>query len=362
MSTLDVLLDAKTYTVPKRFLFELLNRDRTLLDAKTYAVRSSVPAAVFQNFIDALNCQKRPVVTAENAGSLSLLAAEFFDSELASECAAFSGSVDPFRRLSDRVSKLERQVSALANQSRKFQEEFQCQDRGMENLVLAVDALREDRPVRAIRPLEEVALVPVIEPPEKAVLVPVIEPPEKRVPVPVIDPLEKVAAVPPVPERSVRQIEIPLENPAQLDGIISYLHAKHGGHLHEQAIVRVTSKSVDQDDPRYFPKSALDPNPATYFCSRNEPGQWICWDFRDRRVRPTHYAIRATGIKSWVLEGSLDGENWTEIDRQMDNLRFGGQKTVAFPLSTQTELRFIRYTLVKNNSDHPRLQLPNLDH
>jgi hypothetical protein len=67
------------------------------------------------------------------------------------------------------------------------------------------------------------------------------------------------------------------------------------------------------------------------------------------RIRPTHYIIEACWLKSWVVEGSLDGKSWTEIDRQTDNedFRLGG--TGSFAISTPAECRFIRLTQADNH-------------
>jgi hypothetical protein len=91
---------------------------------------------------------------------------------------------------------------------------------------------------------------------------------------------------------------------------------------------------------------------SRYFCSKNEPGQWVCWDFREMRVRLTHYTICSRSLKSWILEASLDGASWTEADRQTGNLDFRfGTNTVSFAVSTPTECRFIRLTQTDKDYD-----------
>jgi hypothetical protein len=84
----------------------------------------------------------------------------------------------------------------------------------------------------------------------------------------------------------------------------------------------------------------------SYFDSKyDEPGQWICWDFRELRVRPTHYTIKSFSLTSWVVESSLDGEAWTEIDRKTDNTDFKKDWVAAsFAVSDSAECRFIRLT------------------
>jgi hypothetical protein len=128
-----------------------------------------------------------------------------------------------------------------------------------------------------------------------------------------------------------------------LDGIISYLTKKHGGNVHAKGIVTITSSSVVR--LHCAPQNAADLTSDSAFVSKNEPGSWICWDFGETRVRPANYTIRAFYLKSWDLEGSLDGSSWTVIDRRSDTQDFkGGWVTASFPVSNQVECRFIRLT------------------
>jgi hypothetical protein len=132
-----------------------------------------------------------------------------------------------------------------------------------------------------------------------------------------------------------------------LDGIISYLTKEHGGNVHEKGIVAINSKSLAHGRPSYV--GIRGPG---FFISQNEPNQWISWDFRKMRVRPTHYTIQAGPMKSWVVEGSLDGTSWTEIDRRTDIQDFPrvGWWDVSFALANAMECRFIRLT--QTSADH----------
>jgi hypothetical protein len=115
---------------------------------------------------------------------------------------------------------------------------------------------------------------------------------------------------------------------ASLDGIISYLTKKHRGNVQEKGIVTITSRSVWYDYPNFAPKNLADLTSGSTFSSKNEPRQWVCWDFREMRVRLLHYTIGSQELKSWVVEGSVDGRSWTEIDRQKDtNLKEGSDTT-----------------------------------
>jgi hypothetical protein len=73
--------------------------------------------------------------------------------------------------------------------------------------------------------------------------------------------------------------------------------------------------------------------------------QWICWDFHIMHVRLTQYTIKGLRLKSWVIESSLDGETWTEIDRKAHNNDLkSGWGQVCFPVANSAECRFIRLT------------------
>jgi hypothetical protein len=55
----------------------------------------------------------------------------------------------------------------------------------------------------------------------------------------------------------------------------------------------------------------------------NAPNQWICYDFKTSWIYPTHYSIRSEPSKyqlqHWVIEGSVHGIEWIELDERRDN-------------------------------------------
>jgi hypothetical protein len=72
---------------------------------------------------------------------------------------------------------------------------------------------------------------------------------------------------------------LPLKEGKSLDGILWYLTRKHGGKVHEKGIVMITSKSVLGDDSKYSAKYVADLTSDSAFYSKDEPGEWLCWDF-----------------------------------------------------------------------------------
>jgi hypothetical protein len=207
---------------------------------------------------------------------------------------------------------LERQICSILRPSVDFEEVILLQEQGLENLRLEVETLREfiGEP---LNPKATAAQAPAPQP----------------------------------PVNSLGIFEFPMKEANSVDGIISYLTKKHGGNVHEKGVVIVTVKSIYNDDRGYYgPQNAVNLTSNSQFSTKDAPGQWICWNFGQRRIRLTHYTLRACKLKSWVVEGSPDGSTWTEIDRKTDNQDFspGGYTTASFAVSNQVECRYIRLT------------------
>jgi hypothetical protein len=135
-----------------------------------------------------------------------------------------------------------------------------------------------------------------------------------------------------------------------LDGIISYLTKKHGGNVHEKGIGTITSKSVKDDDPQFGPMVVANLGWVGIFRSKTEPGQWICWDFGQMRIWPTHSTIAGQYMKSWAVDGSIDGSSWTQIDRQTDK-EDAVVLRASFTLLMVERFRFIRLTQTCGHND-----------
>jgi hypothetical protein len=140
-------------------------------------------------------------------------------------------------------------------------------------------------------------------------------------------------------------VDLPFTEANPCDGIIAYLTRKHDGNIHNKGIITITSKSVWSREPTdavgNLPDFAFD----RHFKSKNERGQWVCWDFREMRIRPTHYTIKSVCLKSWEIESSLDGIKWTAIDKRIDNKDYTyGFVTNTFAVAKSDECRFIKLT------------------
>jgi hypothetical protein len=163
------------------------------------------------------------------------------------------------------------------------------------------------------------------------------------------------------------------------DGIIAHLTRECGGNVHDRHVVDVTCGSFEKEtqganphsgawnnDPTWAAKKAADLETDSYFQSacrtKNEDNphtrnNWICYNFKERRIVPTHYTIRtyhgAPGhehLKSWLVETSADGETWREVAREEDNKQLNGSRfTGTFPVAGGGECRFIRLVNIGRN-------------
>jgi hypothetical protein len=122
--------------------------------------------------------------------------------------------------------------------------------------------------------------------------------------------------------------------------------------VHDRGIVDISSSSTASSHA----KNAADLQSTSFFHSENAAGQWLCYDFKDRRVIPTHYSIHAHSsnyyLRSWVLEGSVDGSSWVCLDDQKDNSTTNsGHPIGTFAVSVRSEWRFLRLRQTGKNAN-----------
>ena len=128
-------------------------------------------------------------------------------------------------------------------------------------------------------------------------------------------------------------------------GIIAHISQLCQGNPHTKNEIIVTSSSVYFD---HLPENCLDFDKDTYFASEDHSSQWIMFDFKQREIILTAYAIRSqydyiNNLKSWIIEVSKDNVNWTQIDRKVSNEELKESNSVAkFNVNNRIRCRFIR--------------------
>jgi hypothetical protein len=160
------------------------------------------------------------------------------------------------------------------------------------------------------------------------------------------------------------------------DGIIAHLTRECGGNVHDVHVVDVTCGSFEKvtyganphsgafrNEDWAVAKNAADLDTVSRFKSAyrkkkedipHTRNNWICYNFKERRIVPTHYAIRtyhgAANLKSWLIETSADGESWQEVAREEDNKQLNGKRfTATFAVADGGECRFIRLVNIGRN-------------
>ncbi|KAK8852705.1 hypothetical protein M9Y10_017694 [Tritrichomonas musculus] len=91
-------------------------------------------------------------------------------------------------------------------------------------------------------------------------------------------------------------------------------------------MVGVTSSSVYSSSACHHPGNVLRyGDTSKIFYSKNMAGSLICFEFKDRRVIPSHYTLKSVnwGVnhynpRSWVVEGRTEGGEFETIDEESD--------------------------------------------
>jgi hypothetical protein len=135
-------------------------------------------------------------------------------------------------------------------------------------------------------------------------------------------------------------------------GVIAYLTERFGGHVDTCGLVAVSASSVQAP---HAPANAADFLTDKLFASENLPEQWLCYDFKDRRVEVEKYAIQTSGKfrntpRQWVLEGSQDGRMWEELD-SCDNGTDQLGVTVLYNVRKRALARMVRIRQTAVNAE-----------
>jgi hypothetical protein len=149
-----------------------------------------------------------------------------------------------------------------------------------------------------------------------------------------------------IPSDHKRYISFPFREGSPFEGIISFLTRTHCGNVSDLGIVSVSSSSVHNN---HIAKNVADFNTSSIVCTDNKANSWICYDFKDQRVKIQHYSLRSRSDSdchhpiNWALEGSVNGTDWIELDRR-SNCRdlCGLNKSATFSASENDFFRMIR--------------------
>jgi hypothetical protein len=155
--------------------------------------------------------------------------------------------------------------------------------------------------------------------------------------------------------------EFKLKRDSPLDGIIAYLTSKCGGNVHDRGVVDVTAISIGSGAAQNV--ADLQDRSLILQSKSTESNPWVCYDFKNLQVTPTHYAVLSypcdPGVyhpKSWYLEGSYDGTTWTVLHECSNNTDLNGKNLIGqYAVSKSMKCRLIRI----RQTEHHCSRLPN---
>ena len=135
--------------------------------------------------------------------------------------------------------------------------------------------------------------------------------------------------------------------------IIQHLNEQCHGNAHTQNIIHITSSSIHGN----FKVQNIIEQSNEYFGTDDIDNSWIQFDFKEKKVLLDHYTLKSGNwsnpnhyLKSWILEVSNDGQNYTEINRQENcNLLNGPLKTGTFKVSCSAPQRYVRLKQIGPN-------------
>jgi hypothetical protein len=144
----------------------------------------------------------------------------------------------------------------------------------------------------------------------------------------------------------------------QLSGIIRHLTdtKARGSNVHKANVVTITTHDILENRPDFAPANVVDLESTAFYKSKDKKDQWIMWDFHDYRLRPSKYAIQSGNcgiyLKSWVLEGSVDGSTWVKLNERKgyNNLKAANiVQTFDIAADSRQECRYLRLSLLERN-------------
>lgn len=113
----------------------------------------------------------------------------------------------------------------------------------------------------------------------------------------------------------------PYKNGKPFNGIFDYLTKAYGGNPQTTGHVEVSSSGTSVRSVSKIEDVISERNTGEW-ASNNESNSWIEFNFKDHKLLLTAYTIQTFGgdvgnmhMKSWKLESSEDGYNWTMLDQ-----------------------------------------------
>jgi hypothetical protein len=150
-----------------------------------------------------------------------------------------------------------------------------------------------------------------------------------------------------------------------LGGIAAYFRKKTGENPVKGGLINVSYLTGNPYCDKLFEKDW-----KCYWSSGNSAGQWIAFNFPKHAVVVTDYTLKSPNIKkgwnhlkNWVIEGTMDGVEWFEIDRRegCEDLN-GSGKVATWKCQQPRKVRTVRIRQIgKNHRNLDDIQLSGVE-
>jgi hypothetical protein len=145
------------------------------------------------------------------------------------------------------------------------------------------------------------------------------------------------------------QTIVPFITTSPFEGIIHSIKGSDPENVHYRGLVNVTSNAT-ASGRESRPQNVVDFQSNAHFLSRSQWQSSICFDFKPRRLKITHYSIRSFDrpqgsdhLRSWILQGFHDSRSWTTLDERSEDNQLNVSLLVAtFPVTISAFYRYIQ--------------------
>jgi hypothetical protein len=328
-------------SINKKPIFTFFEQHPDLFMTASYRLQTQVPRGIFLDFASSLTSSKEIEVNSYNASYLRDLGVELCLPELVQRCEPIL-QMDASDQLRERISRVELLLEVGTAR-------FEFADR-LDEVETALEAL-SDRINRIERQVWS-SDVPVLMPARPRASVGRAVPPRflewlsdtetQSGPSSTLPSLSVTKQLQLLKELQRKRVELAAPKP----GIIGSLTQRCDGNVCANDVVAMTASSLLSSKDECAVKNAADLGEWSAFVSQDAEDQWIMWDFKETLVKLTHYRMKCSPLRSWILEASRDAESWVRLDEKVNNQELNGtmkdMKEATFPVASQDSFRFIR--------------------
>jgi hypothetical protein len=153
--------------------------------------------------------------------------------------------------------------------------------------------------------------------------------------------------------RELPSLGFPFTPGSEFQGILAHL-TPEGGNVHQAGIVQITSSG-----DRHGSGWKIAGVGVSAWHTLNKADSWVQFDFKKNVVALSGYSLQSAEVDfhhpvSWIVEGSNNGTQWTEINSQATDVLRGRRREATFICAAEVcgmYWRFIRLRQVGRDSD-----------